>query len=96
MCDAGMKILLAFGVKLSPHQLLSLNAHQDNEVLVSATFPGLCQTFRKRRTEIWSLFGFQVFFFASNGVSAPGAFVGAKNLQECDKHARKQEGAVEV
>lgn len=35
-------------------------------------------------------------FFVSNAMSAAGAFVGAKNLQECKKHAHKQEGTVEV
>lgn len=35
-------------------------------------------------------------FFAPNAMSAAGAFVGVKNLQDCNEHAHKQEGTVEV
>lgn len=59
-------------------------------------FQGFAKLSGKEDLKFGPYLVFRSFFFASNGVSAPGAFVGAKNLQECDKHARKQEGAVEV
>lgn len=51
MCDAGVTALPAFGIQLSPHQLLfSANAHQDHEVFVSATSLGLLPNFQGKKS----------------------------------------------